>query len=203
MSGGIVGRRDLQVNGRYIRGFICPNYAKKATAQEPAAGTSGSNGSGSSGGSLSRETKWTGRTTTVLKVRTWAGKDYDECSFSPLSDGEEIGICDELKAADGSKWYYIKNRAGKYGFVSAAYVVAEGAGTSGAATSYAVGDKVKVTGTFYGNGNGTGGAITKNGATMYVVGLVSSATYKYYIGLAAKPGGVRQGWAHPSILEKL
>ena len=38
MSGGVVGRRNLQVNGRYIRGFICPNYASKATekAQEKA-----------------------------------------------------------------------------------------------------------------------------------------------------------------------
>ena len=204
MSGGVVGRRDLQVNGRYIRGFICPNYASKATEKEPAAGTSSGSantGSGSSGSSLSRETKWTGRTTTTLKVRAWAGKEYDECSFSPLSDGEEISICDEVKAADGSKWYYIKNKSGKYGFVSSAYVAA--AGASSAPVSYAVGDKVKVTGTFYGNGNGTGGAITKNGATMYVVGLVSSTTYKYYIGLAAKPGGVRQGWADPSILEKL
>nr|WP_302144063.1 phage tail tip lysozyme [uncultured Schaedlerella sp.] len=192
-----VGVRELKVNGRYIRGFICPKYTTNSSAA-PTAGTGGS-----SGGGLSRETKWTGRTTTTLSVRTWAGKEYDECSFSPLSDGEEISICDEVKAANGDKWYYIKNKAGKYGFVSAAYVVAAGAGTGSAATSYAVGDKVKVTGTFYGNGNGTGGAITKNGATMYVVGLVSSATYKYYIGLAAKPGGVRQGWADPSILEKL
>lgn len=35
MSGGVVGRRNLQVNGRYIRGFICPNYASKATGKEP------------------------------------------------------------------------------------------------------------------------------------------------------------------------
>ena len=35
MSGGIVGRRNLQVNGRYIRGFICPNYASKATEKAP------------------------------------------------------------------------------------------------------------------------------------------------------------------------
>ena len=35
MSGGVVGRRNLQVNGRYIRGFICPNYASKATEQAP------------------------------------------------------------------------------------------------------------------------------------------------------------------------
>lgn len=31
MSGGVVGRRNLQVNGRYIRGFICPDYTSKAT----------------------------------------------------------------------------------------------------------------------------------------------------------------------------
>lgn len=35
MSGGVVGRRNLQINGRYIRGFICPNYASKATEQAP------------------------------------------------------------------------------------------------------------------------------------------------------------------------
>ena len=35
MSGGVVGRRNLQVNGRYIRGFICPNYASKATEKAP------------------------------------------------------------------------------------------------------------------------------------------------------------------------
>lgn len=35
MNGGVVGRRNLQVNGRYIRGFICPNYASKATEKAP------------------------------------------------------------------------------------------------------------------------------------------------------------------------
>ncbi|MDE7028912.1 MAG: hypothetical protein K2P63_02915 [Lachnospiraceae bacterium] len=35
MSGGVVGRRNLQVNGRYIRGFICPDYASRATEKEP------------------------------------------------------------------------------------------------------------------------------------------------------------------------
>ena len=111
-----------------------------------------------------------------------------------------MSVCDEVKAADGSKWYYIKNKDGKYGFVHSDYIAKTG---GSAAASFAVGDKVKVTGTIYGNGNGTGGALKKNGETMYVVGLVSSATYKYYIGLAAKPGGVRQGWAKPSSLKKV
>lgn len=35
MSGGVVGRRNLQINGRYIRGFICPDYASKATEKAP------------------------------------------------------------------------------------------------------------------------------------------------------------------------
>lgn len=200
MSGGVVGRRDLKVNGRYIRGFICPNYASKATEQEPDAPQPGST---ATGGGLSRETKWKGKTTTALKVRKWAGTENGECSFSPLKAGEEISVCDEIQAADGSRWYYIKNKAGKYGFASAKHITAAGAGASAAPVSFKAGDKVKVTGTFYGNGNGTGGAIKKTGATMYVTELVDKATYKYYIGLAAKKGGARQGWAEPSILKKI
>jgi hypothetical protein len=86
-----------------------------------------------------------------------------------------------------------------YGWVDAADISGASASTS---SSFAVGDKVKVTGTIYGNGNGTGGTAKKNGATMYVVGLVDSKTYKHYIGLAATKGGTRVGWAEPSILQK-
>ena len=31
MSGGVVGRRTVTINGRYIRGYICPKYATKAS----------------------------------------------------------------------------------------------------------------------------------------------------------------------------
>lgn len=37
MSGGIVGRRSLPVNGRYIRGYICPKYKTLATEEAPVA----------------------------------------------------------------------------------------------------------------------------------------------------------------------
>lgn len=74
--------------------------------------------------------------------------------------------------------------------------------TGSSDTTYAVGDKVKVTGKIYANGNG-GNAITKAGATMYVISLVDSSKYKYYIGLSATKGGTRQGWAEPSILTKV
>lgn len=65
---------------------------------------------------------------------------------------------------------------------------------------YKVGDTVQVNGTLYGNGNGSGGSITKVGATMYVCDMVSKDQYQYYIGLSDKPGSDRIGWAKPSIL---
>lgn len=195
-----VGYRTIPVNGRYIRGFIVPKYSSRATASTPAAGTGSGSGTASSGGGINKAERWKGQSTTDgLNVRKWAGKENDTCSFSPLEEGEAVSVCDEVKAADGSKWYYIKNKAGKYGFVHSDYITRTG---SSPAASFAVGDKVKVTGTIYGNGNGTGGALKKNGATMYVVDLVDAVAYKYHIGLAAKKGGVRQGWAEPSALKK-
>lgn len=167
-----------------------------------AGSSSGGSSQGSStGGALSKAVKFEAKTTTELNVRSWAGTENSLCSFSPLKAGERISVCDETKAADGSVWYYIKNAAGKYGFVHSAYV--KKAGGSAAGVSFAKGDKVRVTGTIYGNGNGTGGGIKKNGEVMYVTELVSAATYRNYIGVAAKKGGTRQGWAAPDILKKL
>ncbi len=89
---------------------------------------------------------------------------------------------------------------GKSGQITGWVNVSDITGTS--SVTYAVGDKVKVTGTIYGNGDGTGGSIKKSGATMYVVGLADSKKYTHYIGVAAAKGGARQGWATPSILTK-
>lgn len=121
MNGGVVGRRTIKVNGRYIRGYITPNYASKATAASKPASPA-PKPSASSGKTLNRAVKWNGKTTTALKVRTWAGTENPVCSFSPLKDGEVVGVCDEVTAADGAKWYYIKNKNGKYGFSSAKYI---------------------------------------------------------------------------------
>lgn len=191
-----VGVRKIPINGRYIRGFICPKYTEEGTSTGSGTGSTG----GSTGGRISKAEKWKGIADTTLKVRKWAGKKNDTCSFSPLKEGESVSVCDEIKAPDGSTWYYIKNKDGKYGFVHSGYITRDTG--SSVDTAYKVGDKVKVTGTIYGNGNGTGGSLKKNGETMYIVGLVDAKTYKYYIGLAAKKGGARQGWAKPSSLKK-
>lgn len=39
MSGGVVGTRPLQVNARYIRGYICPDFAAIAKKMDPAKDT--------------------------------------------------------------------------------------------------------------------------------------------------------------------
>ena len=200
-----VGVRELQINGRYIRGFICPKYTEDGTtASTGSSGGSAGSSTSSTSGAPSKAVKFEGQTTTELNVRSWAGTENSLCSFSPLKEGERISICDEVKAADGAVWYYIKNAAGKYGFVHSAYVKKTGAAAStGSAASFAPGDKVKVTGTIYGNGNGTGGSLKKNGEVMYVTELVNASVYRYYIGVAGKKGGVRQGWAEPSALKKV
>ena len=56
-----------------------------------------------------------------LNVRDWAGDKHNPCSFSPLSQGAIVGVCDAILSADGKNWYYIKIGT-KYGFINAKYV---------------------------------------------------------------------------------
>ncbi len=56
-----------------------------------------------------------------LNVRTWAGSSNPTCSFSPLKENTKVGICDSVKASDGSIWYFIECK-GKYGFVHSMYI---------------------------------------------------------------------------------
>lgn len=110
-----VKRRSLAVNGRYIRGYVVPKFTAAAAPQATPEQNS------SSGTSLNRTPKWNGVVTTGLNVRTWAGTEYGKCSFSPLPKGAVVGVCDSVKAKDGSIWYYIKYN-GKYGFSHSAYI---------------------------------------------------------------------------------
>lgn len=120
-----VAYRTISVNGRYIRGYCLPNYASKASGAS--SGSSGSTGgsstsSGTTSSGLNKTVKWNGVVTAdSLNVCSWAGKENSTCSFSPLSEGVEVGVCDSVKASDGSIWYYIKYN-GKYGFVHSGYV---------------------------------------------------------------------------------
>ena len=119
-----VGYREIKVNGRYIRGYCLPNYALKAgtveTTPEPADNTKIET---NSTGTIKNKVLWEGAVTANggLAVRTWAGTEYGECSFSPLKTAEVVGVCDQLTASDGAIWYFIKYN-GKYGFVHSRYI---------------------------------------------------------------------------------
>ena len=195
MGGGKVGTRQLAVNGRYIRGYGLPDYASKATADAP---------------SKPDTPAPQPVTPTALKYKVGDIVKLNGSKHYISSDASNAKTCKPGTAkvtavfAKGKHPYHLIAEKGGgstvYGWVDAADI--EGAVQSAPATpaTFSVGDKVKVSGSVYCYGNGTGGSANRNGKTMYVVGLVSSKTYKYYIGLADKSGGVRIGWAEPSQL---
>lgn len=156
-----VGRRTMQVNGRYIRGFVCPNYASKAGSKPAAAPKE----------KQQEQLKTTAQIVAEVINGKWGTGDDRKKKL------EAAGYDYSIIQAEVNK--KLKSKTQK---------------------SYTVGDKVKVTGTIYGNGNGTGGALKKQGATMYIVNIVDSKKYAYYIGVSSKKGGARQGWAKPSQL---
>lgn len=105
-----VGYRNLKVNGKYIRGYCLPDYAKKAKSLSV------------SNTPLSKLVKWEGVVTaSYLNIRKWAGTKNETCSFSPLKKGTVVGVCSSVKDNNGSLWYYVKYK-GKYGFVSSKYI---------------------------------------------------------------------------------
>lgn len=57
----------------------------------------------------------------ALNVRTGPGVSYPTVSFSPISNKEEVSVCDAVKADNGDIWYYIKYK-GKFGFCSSKYI---------------------------------------------------------------------------------
>lgn len=125
MNGGVVGRRTIPVGWGYIRGFAKPKYAESSktdstegkTEEKPATQPQ------ETGTILSKARKWYGIVTdqTGANVRTWAGTENHQVSFSPLKYGTVIEVCDSIKAADNTDWYYIRYN-GKYGFMSASLV---------------------------------------------------------------------------------
>lgn len=118
-----VKKRALAVNGRYIRGYITPNYAKKAgtvtstpTVSTPAASQTVTKPQ--SGSTFNKTCKFVGVVTAdELNIRKGAGTDWEKCSFSPLKENTEVEVCDTCS----NGWYYIKYN-GKYGFCSNQYI---------------------------------------------------------------------------------
>ena len=120
-KGNAVGRRNLQVNGKYIRGYGIPKYSSGSSQNA----SSGNTGGSSSSGGINKTPKWVGKVTaSSLNVRKWAGKEYGRIKSYPyLYKGNLVDVCDTVKAANGKAWYYIRIAGKYYGFVSSDYIV--------------------------------------------------------------------------------
>lgn len=127
-----VGRRTLQVNARYIRGYGVPKYVAEG---ETSGGTAGSGASasknpttGASGsGGLCKTPQWVGKVTADrLNVRSWAGTENANIKSWPvLGFGNLVDVCDSILAKDGSKWFYVRIDGRIYGFVHSGYIEKE------------------------------------------------------------------------------
>lgn len=111
-----VGYRTMTVNGKYIRGYITPNYAKFATTTVTE-NTTTTNITASA--KLNKTSKFKAMTTSDVNVRSWAGTE--NAKLRTLNKGTVVEVCDTVKDKDGDDWYYIKE-SDKYGFVSADYI---------------------------------------------------------------------------------
>ena len=150
-----VGYREIKVNGRYIRGYGVPDYGAKAVSKTPEnvtkppqnVTTSPENVSKpAKNGALCMTPQWVGVVTAdTLNVRTWAGEEYNNIkSWPKLAEGNMVDVCDSIKAADGSTWYYIRIDGRIYGFSHSDHI--KEASGSAAPAEVKKGDVVQFTG---------------------------------------------------------
>ena len=112
-----VENRGMSVNGKFIRGYICPKYdvteietIKEQVKEEKKAQANVDN---------IHTVKFKGIISTKsdpLNIRLQPSKNAKTCSFSPLKKGTEIGVCYQT-----GDWYLIKYN-GKFGYAHSSYI---------------------------------------------------------------------------------
>lgn len=121
-NGGCVREKTYPLSYSRIAGYGRPAYEKFCSKGVVNNNTVTTPSTSTSVTKLNETKKWNGIVTAdSLNVRTWAGSENPECSFSPLKKNTEVKVCDSIKASDGSTWYYIKYNK-KYGFVHSGYI---------------------------------------------------------------------------------
>lgn len=128
-----VGVRELKINGRYIRGFICPKYTETGTIGDT--GTSGSSGTTAGNAkqvayaqSLDKTLAGAYVTTSDLNLRYVPGEITDDNIIKVLPSGKTVQNYGYYTAVNGVKWFYVAVD-GLVGFVSGAYLEKAGAST--------------------------------------------------------------------------
>lgn len=169
MSGGVVGRRNLQVNGRYIRGYILPKYAGKADKpDEP-----------NTSGNLK-----------VGDIVTFTGKNHYASSYasarkvSCMSGQAKVTAINEK----GAHPYHLVAVPGKgsnvYGWVDAADIqgAASGSGSSGGTAAIKVGDTVNYSGNIHYTSSYKGAKSSAcKGGTAKVTAINKTGAHPYHL----------------------
>ena len=115
-----VGRRTMKINGKYIRGFICPRFPEKTPAKaETKTNTTAKAAGGyeiSGTGTPSKKALFTGILKSGMKVtaRRQPKVSGEPCSFSPITGLTRITICDYITT--DKNWAYCCV-GGKYGYI--------------------------------------------------------------------------------------
>ena len=192
-----VGYREIKVNGRYIRGYGVPDYGAKTVIKKPESVTGKpENVTDSTGnGSLCMTPKWVGVVTgDILNVRAWAGEEYPNIkSWPKLAEGNMVEVCDSIKAADGSTWYYIRIDGRIYGFSHSDYI--REASGSAAPAEVRKGDVVQFTGSKHYTSSyakATGKACKPGRAKVTAVNPGSS--HPYHLVAVSGCGSTVYGW---------
>lgn len=169
MSGGVVGRRNLQVNGRYIRGYILPKYAGKADKpNEP-----------NTSGNLK-----------VGDIVSFTGKNHYASSYasakkvSCMSGQAKVTAINEK----GAHPYHLVAVPGKgsnvYGWVDAADIqgAASGSGSSGGTAAIKVGDTVNYSGNIHYTSSYKGAKSSAcKGGTAKVTAINKTGAHPYHL----------------------
>ena len=112
-NGGACRNKKYKLTDSAIDGYVWIDY-----------GTTEDQKSAETAVQLSKVPKWVGMVNTAeLNVRSWPGKENPTIKKYPyLAQHNLIDVCDTIKAADGSTWYYVRIVNKYYGFVAARYI---------------------------------------------------------------------------------
>ncbi len=149
-----VGVRSMTVNGKDIRGYITPDFAKAASSGSGTTGSTGGTGSGSGSGSTKVDSAASGPDSSIsgtytvtadaLNIRVGAGTDRDVITTIPY--GTPVYNYGYYTEKNGTKWLYVQLINGTVGFASSKYL-SKGTSTGTTSTSlpsYSVGSTYTV-----------------------------------------------------------
>ena len=186
INGGNVGRRTLEVNGRYIRGYITPNYKSKASEKDPAPA------SGSAAGSSPE----------VGSIVNFTGSKHYTSANATSGKSCKPGKAKITQVYNGKHKYHLVAVSGGgstvHGWVDASDIEGAATGSSGNSSSgeIKVGDIVKYSGTVhYISSYADGKSRACKGGKAKVTQISKGKPHPYHL-VGAEKGCTVHGWVN-------